>query len=61
MNYSTGKYLTTFSSISNFTSDGLSVPEEVPKHLKKLSINNSMLEKMDSKFVMVVALLTFQC
>ena len=40
--------------------DCLSVPEEVPKHLWKLSRNSSMLKETDSKFVMVVALLTFQ-
>ena len=49
------------SQIGNFTSDGLSVPEEVPKHLQKLSRNmaknSGMLEKTDSEFVTVVALL----
>ena len=49
---------TTLSSIGNFTSDGLSVPEEVPKHQRKLSRNmakeSSMLEQTDSEFVMVV-------
>ena len=55
-----GSTFTTLSSIGNFTSDGLSVPEEVPKHLQKLSRNSSMLEETDSKFVMVVALVTFQ-
>ena len=56
---------TTLSSIGNFTSDGLSVPEEVPKRQRKLSRNmakeSSMLEETDSEFVMVVVLLPFQC
>ena len=55
---------TTLSSIGNFTSDGLSVPEEVPKHLKNLSRtmakDSSILEETDSEFVMVVVLLPFQ-
>ena len=55
-----GSTFTTLSSIGNFTSDCLSVPEEVPKHPRKLSRNSSMFEETDSKFVMVVALLTFQ-
>ena len=58
-----GNSFTTLSSIGNFTSDGLSVPEEVPKHPRNLSRNmakdSSTLEKTDSEFVMVVALLTF--
>ena len=48
------------SMMSNFTSDGLSVPDEIAKHPWKLSRNSNMLEETDSKFVMVVALLTFQ-
>ena len=55
-----GSTFTTLSSIDNFTSDCLSVPEEVQKHPQKLSRNSSMLEESDSEFVMVVALLTFQ-
>ena len=55
-----GSTFTTFSLIGNFTSDGLAVPEEVPKHPQKLSRNSSMLEETDSEFVMVVALLMFQ-
>ena len=51
---------TTLSSIGNFTSDDLSVPEEVPKHQRKLLRNSSMLEEAHSEFFMVVALLTFQ-
>ena len=52
------------SSIGIFTSDGLFVPEKVPKHPLKLSRNmakdSSMLEETDSEFFMVVALLPFQ-
>ena len=52
------------SSIGNFTSDGFSVPKEVPKLPRKLSRNmaknSSMLEKTDSEFVTVAALLPFQ-
>ena len=59
-----GSSFTMLSSIGNFTSDGLSMPEEVPKHPRKLLRNmakeSSMLEKTDSEFVMVVALLPFQ-
>ena len=56
-----GSSFTRLSLIGSFTSDGLSVPEEVPKHPRKLSRNmakdSSMLVKTDS---MVVALLLFQ-
>ena len=56
-----GSTFITLSSIGNFTSDGLSVPEEVPKHPRKLLRNSSMLEETDTEIiVMVVALLTFQ-
>ena len=59
-----GNSSTTLSSIGNFTSDGLSMPEEVPKYPRKLSRNmtknSRVLEKTDNEFVMVVALLTFQ-
>ena len=59
-----GSTSTTLSLVGTFISDGLSVPEEVPKHPQKLSSNmakdSSMLEETDSKFVMVVALLLFQ-
>ena len=41
---------TTLSLIGNFTSDGLAMPEEVPKNARKLSRNSSMLEKTDSEF-----------
>ena len=62
---SAGLYsFTTLSLIGNFTSGGPSVPEEVPKHLRKLSMNmandSCMLEETDSNFVVVVAVLPFQ-
>ena len=52
-----GSTFTTLSSIGNFTGDGLSVPDEVPKHPRKLSRNSSMLEET---LFMVVAFLTYQ-
>ena len=50
-----GSTFTMLSSIGNFTSDALSMPEEVPKHLRKLSRNSSILEETNNEFVMVVA------
>ena len=55
-----GSNFTTLSSMGHFTSDGLFMPEEAPKHPQKLSRSSSMLEEIDSEFVMVVALLPFQ-
>ena len=59
-----GSSFTTLSLISNITSNGLSVPEEVLKHPWKLSRtmgkDSSILDETNSEFVMVVVLLPFQ-